>query len=250
MPVRAVSFDVGNTLLRVDPSPGAVYARALSQLGVAVETSTVEQVFRTAWQRASHDVSAGEDRYRVGGGVRPFWRRIVHEVVSQLALKRQVDIDVLLDQLLEDFARPDSWHVFADVRPTLAALRNAGLRLGVTSNWDDRLPGLLESLGLSRWFDAITVSHSVGAEKPAAAPFDATARALGVAAGDLLHVGDSYADDVVGARNAGVHAVWIQRGHQQRSSQRSWIATLDALLTILGPDNHRTLEGTSLCSTQ
>ncbi len=237
MPVRAVSFDVGNTLLRADPSPGAVYARVLAERGIAVETSTVEDAFRTAWQRANQDVSEGQDRYRVGGGVRPFWRRIVYGVVSRLALERNVDIDMLLDRLLEEFARPDSWHVFADVRPTLATLHHAGLRLGVTSNWDDRLPGLLERLGLSRWFEVITVSHLVGAEKPAAGPFDATVRALRVAPGELLHVGDSYADDVIGARNAGVRAVWLQRGHRQQSSQPTSIATLDALLAVTGLDD-------------
>jgi putative hydrolase of the HAD superfamily len=97
------------------------------------------------------------------------------------------------------------------VAPTLAALRQRGLKLGVISNWDDRLRPLLKSLQIADQFDVIVVSCEVGASKPASAIFQAAVKQLGLPANSLLHVGDSFARDVLGARAAGLQGVQIER---------------------------------------
>ena len=95
--------------------------------------------------------------------------------------------------------------------PTLAALRQRALKLGVISNWDDRLRPLLKSLQIADQFDVVVVSCEVGASKPASAIFQAAVKQLGVPASSLLHVGDSFELDVLGARAAGLHGVQIER---------------------------------------
>jgi len=72
----------------------------------------------------------------------------------------------LFDALYERFAQPDVWRIYDDVHPTLQGLRQRGYRLGVISNWDERLHLLLERLDLSRYLDAVVLSSDVGATKP------------------------------------------------------------------------------------
>jgi putative hydrolase of the HAD superfamily len=115
------------------------------------------------------------------------------------------------DALYRRFAEPDVWRVFDDVRPTLLALRQRGIKLGIISNWDERLRPLLGKLGLSEFFEAIIISHEVGHLKPAKEIFLAAVRELGFAPGAILHVGDSFAEDVQGAEAAGMKGSWLDR---------------------------------------
>lgn len=95
---------------------------------------------------------------------------------------------------------------------TLAALRAQGLRLGVVSNWDTRLPEVLDRLGLAPFFDALVYSSAVGAEKPDRRIFEAALRDLGVLSCEALHVGDGRLEDVEGAQAVGMQALHLTRG--------------------------------------
>ena len=100
---------------------------------------------------------------------------------------------------------------FADAAPTLRDLRERGLRLVVASNWDVSLAEVLDHAGLAALLDGVVSSAEVGAPKPARELFEAALERAGVAASRALHVGDSLAGDVEGARAAGLRAVLIQR---------------------------------------
>ncbi|MFI5892348.1 HAD family hydrolase [Actinoplanes sp. NPDC051513] len=60
-------------------------------------------------------------------------------------------------------------------------------------------------------FDAVVCSERVGAYKPHAAMFRHGLAALGLEAGDVMHVGDSLRADVAGANAAGIRSVWVNR---------------------------------------
>ena len=81
----------------------------------------------------------------------------------------------------------------------------------VVSNWDASLPEVLERVGLGPCVDAVVSSAEVGAAKPAPAVFEAALERAAVGAAEALHVGDSLAEDVAGARAAGVAAVLLDR---------------------------------------
>ena len=88
------------------------------------------------------------------------------------------------------------------------------LRVGVLSNWDERLPQLLDALGATPHLDFVLTSRQAAVEKPAAEIF-ARARELGgVAPGArAVHVGDSVGTDVRGAATAGPgwEAVYVKK---------------------------------------
>lgn len=71
---------------------------------------------------------------------------------------------------------------------------------------------ILSRLGTTAAFDTMHISSETRVAKSNGAMFRHVTRATGIAADALLHVGDNYFADVVGARRAGVRGVWVPRG--------------------------------------
>ncbi len=94
---------------------------------------------------------------------------------------------------------------------TLAELRRRRLRLGLISNWDERLPRLLEELGLAASFEVVAYSQEVGVEKPHCRIFETVLERLALPAARVLHVGDRRRQDVEGARAVGMRAMLLDR---------------------------------------
>jgi putative hydrolase of the HAD superfamily len=207
----AVTFDIGGTLLFSDPSPAEIYATHLSRHGRTVRPDEVGPVFALAWADMQRRTAPGRDRYSsVPGGERAWWGEFVRDVLERL--DHDAPWETLLDELYRAFSRDSVWRTYPHTLETLDALADAGVRLAVISNWDRRLPEILDGLDLTERFEVITVSSIVGVEKPASFIFDQTLDRLGVAAHCALHVGDSPLEDYRGAENAGLDAVLIDRG--------------------------------------
>jgi putative hydrolase of the HAD superfamily len=198
--MEAVTFDVGGTLIKPWPSVGHVYASVAARFGLRDATpEELNHRFAAAW-RTQMDFDY----------TRAAWRNVVERTFAGLA---QDGVgDELFDALYRRFEEASAWRVFDDVPPVLRGLRTRGLRLGVISNWDERLRPLLDRLGLSAEFDVIVSSHEAGCVKPAPAIFARAAALLGCDAARLLHVGDSAAADAEGARRAGCRSLLLTRG--------------------------------------
>ncbi|PZF94467.1 HAD family hydrolase [Micromonospora deserti] len=96
---------------------------------------------------------------------------------------------------------------YPDVLPALAALR---LRwtLGFATNGNSRA----ERCGLGGEFTFELYAHENGLpKKPAPQFYASVVEAAGVPAGQVVHVGDSLAHDVVGPQRAGLRAIWLNR---------------------------------------
>ena len=100
--------------------------------------------------------------------------------------------------------------LFPRLKETLLALREAGFRLAVLSDFPPVQK--LTLLGLDGFFDAVIASEETGALKPSGIPFAALAARLNVANDEILYVGNSLRFDVEGAKSAGMKAALIQRG--------------------------------------
>lgn len=106
---------------------------------------------------------------------------------------------------------PESMEIYEDVPEALRRLRQAGYPLAIVSNWQCGLASFVDALGIAPAFEHIVASAEVGAEKPDRAIFEEASRLLGVPLERLAHVGDSAADDLEGARQAGMTALHLQR---------------------------------------
>ena len=206
--VRAVSFDVTGTLLAL-PRLGEIYAEAFRRHGHAADAAPMDRVVPAVWQELSIRTQLGEDRFAAHPeGAKGFWRELVARVAAHLELPAPTPF--LAAELFERFAHADAWEVHADARAVLPALRAAGLRLAVVSNFDARLPRLLADCGLDG-FEAVVYSEEVGVEKPHPAIFEELLARLALPAARVLHIGDSRRDDVEGARALGMQALWLSR---------------------------------------
>ncbi|MDR2470822.1 MAG: HAD family hydrolase [Treponema sp.] len=99
--------------------------------------------------------------------------------------------------------------LFPHVRETLEALRGAGLKTALLSDFPPARKIAL--LGLEGLFDALLSSEETGALKPSALPFAALERALGIEAPAVLYVGNSPRYDAAGARGAGMRTALLRR---------------------------------------
>ena len=96
--------------------------------------------------------------------------------------------------------------LYAEVLPALEVLkRNYRLFSASNGNAD------LKRIGLAHLFERSVAARDVGAAKPHAAVFLKVIESTGLAANEVLFVGDDPEHDVEGARRAGMHAVWINR---------------------------------------
>ena len=221
MKIKAITFDVGGTLIQPWPSVGHVYAEVAARHGLKnLSPEQLNARFKTAW------------RARPGfAHSRNAWEELVNEVFGASTPTG------FFAELYERFATPDAWRIFDDVLPTLDALASREIKLAVISNWDERLRPLLRALKLDCYFEAFAISIEVGFPKPSPVIFEHAAAKLGPPPGSILHVGDSLEMDVQGARAAGFQALHIHR-HAQASSHA--IPSLGALMPILdnpGLDN-------------
>ena len=94
---------------------------------------------------------------------------------------------------------------------------------------------LTERLGIAHYFDAIVASHDarVLSAKPDPHIFNYTLAAIGVSAAEAVHVGDTYEADIIGAQNAGIRPILIDRDGTQTGRWHETIQNLSELPKLL-----------------
>ena len=149
-------------------------------------------------------------------------------------------------QLAEGFWRAAMISLNASVQ-VLTLLRQR-YALGVISNFYGNVATLCQECGLAALCDVIIDSAQVGFSKPERRIFMLALEQLGRAPHTAAYVGDSFERDIIGAKTAGLHTIWL-RGLEPRpcpdpSLVNATITTLEELPTLLavaaGPEGHRT----------
>jgi putative hydrolase of the HAD superfamily len=197
LPLRAVLFDAGNTLLFLD------YARMADAVSRALGVALTGPALAAAAPAAARamEQSRASDQERAAAYLETLF------LAAGVPSTRLAEVRELLTRLHGEL------HLWSGIAPdaheTLARLRRAGLRLGVVSNSDGRVEEALTAAGLRSYFDIVVDSALVGVEKPDPAIFRAALEALNVAAEEALYVGDLYEVDVLGANAAGMAAVLL-----------------------------------------
>jgi putative hydrolase of the HAD superfamily len=207
--IEAVTFDVTHTLIH-SPRLGEIYAGVLRRHGVEIDADEARRLISVVWQELSCLADPGHDRFGVHPeGERGWWRRFLERLCELKGAPPPSRFAAA--ELYHRFGTAAAWEIYPEVTRTLAALARQGLRLGVVSNWDHRLPDLLTRLRLAKFFGAITFSAEAGVEKPDRRIFHQALERLGVEPAATLHIGDGRLEDVEGAVAAGMKALHLTR---------------------------------------
>ena len=199
--MKAVIFDVGNTLLWLDHPFIVDLLREHGIETTADELIAAEYGAKLLLDELVRTGKAGDDASR--------GRVFFAEVFRQLGV-REDRFPAIAQRLYARHAERNLWCTVRDrTHETLEELQRRGYRLGVISNSDGRVEALLESLELRRWFEFVVDSGTAGVEKPDPRIFRIALGRMDVDPHDAVYVGDVYEIDVVGARAAGMRAILI-----------------------------------------
>ncbi len=222
---RALFVDAMGTLVTLQEPVTRLVAVLRDQLGARVSEAEARAALRAEIAHyRGHMAQAGDQRGLAG--LRAACAAVLWDALPRLPELARADAEVRTGVLLAALR----FTAFPDARPLLQRARDAGARVIVISNWDVSLDDVLGRTGLAPLLDGVVVSAVVGAAKPSPVIFDRALELAGVAAPDCLHVGDSLAEDVAGARASGIEAVLLDRqGVAPEASGVRVIATLDEL---------------------
>jgi putative hydrolase of the HAD superfamily len=222
---NAVLFDALGTLVELEP-PWPHLTRLLRQRhGIDVEEDRAREAMlaEMAYYRRHH--MDGRDAASLAE-LRSRCAAVLRDQLPELAgIDGERTTDLLLDSL--------RFTPHQDAAPTLAALRQIGLRSAIVSNWDCSLPQVLGAVGLSAAVDAVVVSAEVGAAKPDAEIFGVALERVHSSPEQALFVGDSLETDVAGARAAGLRALLIDRSGSLEAGEVERIHSLGDLLSLV-----------------
>ena len=214
--LKAIFFDVGNTLLFPDRS----YILApLRQRNVAPSLSQ--------WHAIERRTKKEFDAIVVHGGPADhgFWYMFYSHLLEEL----QIQDEAVRDSLVNATRVSANW---GEIRPgTREALQRIGRRypLGIISNADGKIDAVLQRSGIADLFGRITDSGVVGYEKPHPAIFEAALQKMGTAPEESLYVGDVYSVDYLGAARAGMQAMLFDVAGAYKESGLPRVESLEEL---------------------
>lgn len=229
-----VMFDLGDTLF--EPLNSSLIKKNLEAAAVAsklnARMSKMLSEFRTTRSRI-------EQEYATSNSTFYLHREFIGQVLTSMF--ESLDCPIA-DDVVEQFCNAQRDAVVAHLRPrkdcvpTLERLRDFGYKLAIVSNIDDEwLEPIGERWNLDRLVDGILSSERARSCKPDSAIFLQACRMMDVLPHEVLFVGDSFVNDVTGAKNVGMKPIWFdpnaaRPGHD--SSVRT-ITELNELVDIL-----------------
>ena len=201
--IRAISFDLGNTLIEYGPKQIALQYEALvcalTRMFGSCDLERLETV------RRRQILAPYRNDYRENN-MQNICGELIQGIYDVEPEKSQVDTIVRIRY--ESFV--ESAQLAGDVLPLLKKLGER-YRLGLLSNYpcSRSIRDSLKKIGLSKIFHAEIISGDVGYAKPHPRPFEVLLSDLGVSPGECVHVGDNWLADIQGAKRTGMGAILI-----------------------------------------
>lgn len=225
----AVIFDAGETLLHPHPSFPALLTRFIQERDHAVSFEQVIEA-EAALARPIAQMFSEHKLWSTSTETsRAFWTALYSRFAAHLGLE-----DPGLPQhLFERFRLPEHYALFDDALPALEELRERGYRLGIVSNFEAWLEGLVTSLEIMPFLNALVVSGIEGVEKPDPKIFEIALERIGTRPERTVYVGDSPEFDVEPARSLGMHALLIDRRGRHDPGRWPVITSLVEIASVI-----------------
>jgi putative hydrolase of the HAD superfamily len=207
--IKAVCFDLHNTLAYYQPSREEVCAEACRDFGIGVKPAALHQSLLDAdafWReensRSPVSKKSAEEKIAV-------YINYAKRLFQGVAL--EIDPKVILQILMKVQQIGLKFKLYDDVLTTLKLLKSRELTLGVISNVGEDIVTICDELGLAPYFDFYVASFEVGSDKPRPGIFLAALEKAQVEPSEAIYIGDQYELDVIGARGVGMNTVLLDR---------------------------------------
>lgn len=232
--LRLLTWDVLDTLLRLRRPVALSYAAEARCHGVELRPDALSCSFRAAYTAHSRQYP----NYGLGQGLssRQWWLHVVKETFRLVGVREETLLAQMAENLYRDYCSPNNWELLPGAAHTLSRCRQLGLRMGVVSNFDNRLHEILQRCHLRHLFHFVLTSEAAGVAKPDPEMFRMALR-LGAALPEhAAHIGDDYSRDYMAARQVGMHSFLLHsNGH---STERDVppghvLPTLSHILTVI-----------------
>lgn len=207
--IKAVFFDLYNTLIDFDPPREEIEAKILKDFGIDLKPEDFLMPI----------ASADEFIYAENARL-PFSKRSKEEMIALYAryqgiVLKEAGIEPtkeLIGGVLRKWQEfKFEFKLFDDVLPSINQLKEKGIILGLISNVDHDITPVAKKLGFFDLLQIIVTSQEAGVNKPNPEIFKAALEKAGIEAQDAIYVGDQYQIDVVGANGAGMKGILLDR---------------------------------------
>ncbi len=234
--IRTIFFDAGFTLLRPSPSSSEICLNVCKQLDLHIHIDDLNQQMSAAEDyffrqtRLNWHIWANEEA--IAELWTGYYMNLLRTFVEEHDERRLYQ---LARAIAEEFEKHTSWEIYADVLPTLEILRSHKYALGVISDWGIALSSILRKLQLNQYFDCLLISATTRHAKPSPTLYERALQRANAIPDYTLHIGDSYIQDVLGARSVGITPVLLDRAHrlEENNVDCSLVHSLHELLDLL-----------------
>ncbi|MFN2251366.1 MAG: HAD family hydrolase [Anaerolineae bacterium] len=235
VPLEAVLFDAGLTLIRAASSTADVAAPVLRANGIPYDWDALSAVMARAEDRLEAQWLT-EDWFASEAAVRRLFVSAYEAALASLPSIGGVEhlATALSHQIYDSYLDARHWSTYPDVLPTLQALHEAHVAMGVVSDWGHGLEAIILELELAPFFQFLVVSSRLGITKPDPSVFQMALARIGARPEHSIYVGDTYVKDVIGARAAGLTPVLLDRRGAAPTADCLVAPTLTAILRLVG----------------
>lgn len=230
--IKAVFFDLYQTLVCYDPPREDLIAAALEEFGIKVSPEALQQPLVTADEFIYGEIARRSLSSRSPEEKMALYAR--HQGTLLEAAGIEADEKLIMRLLARMQQTKMELVLFDDVAPALTSLKKRGLTLGLISNVEQDMTATLEKLKLTSWLEIIVTSLDAGIGKPNPGIFLEALKRAGAQPQEALYVGDQYQVDVIGANGAGMKGILLDRtDHHREMTDCPRIRSLSEVTTYL-----------------
>ncbi len=233
MRIRAIFFDLGGTLLKMRRDK--VIQTVLRDEGISVTEDRIHKAYHIVepiWLKGyGSRVLKGAE---ADAAFEKLDALVLREAKVAQNKKRSMELALLIRRRWAEVDKITKPELYAESLPLLRKLKSDGFRLGLISNAPADTKSTVLELGLDEYLDPLVISGIVGYAKPSPKIFQYAMKLASVSPAESMHVGDLYDADVVGARNAGMLAVLLDRDNHLPDADCARVRRLDGITHLLG----------------
>lgn len=231
MKYKAVFFDAGETLVHPHPSFPELFSQILQGEGYDLEPKAISDRILVISERFKQAALENELWSTSPERSKAFWLSVYRIFLEEIGVPSDEGLDHVL---YEAFSDDGNYRLFEDVEPVLARLHEAGLTLGIISNFEEWLEVLLERLDITRYLPVRVISGIEGVEKPDPEIFEIALSRAGVSAQNSVYVGDNPVFDIEPAAAVGMFPVLIDRRKRHEELNGTRITSMAELPALIG----------------